>query len=128
MLCLGAHADDIEIGCGGTLLKLQQGNPDLAVDWVVFSSEPPRDQEAIRSAQGFLGSVTRQNVRVMRFPDRYFPDVWSDIKQCFEQLSAELSGDNKPDLIFTHRRHDRHQDHRVIAFEFHREGGGGLGG
>ena len=115
VLCLGAHADDIEIGCGGTMLKLQQCNPGLVVDWVVFSSEPPRDQEASRCAAEFLATAGEHEVQIKQFPDRYFPDAWSDIKDFFGDLARQLSGDRKPDLVFTHRRDDRHQDHRVIA-------------
>ncbi len=115
VLCLGAHADDIEIGCGGTLLKMQRDNPDISVTWVVLASDEQRGEEASQSARSFLEKTTNKSVRINRFPDRYFPAAWSEIKEYIGELSANLSGDDSPDLIFTHRLEDRHQDHRVVA-------------
>ena len=115
ILCLGAHADDIEIGCGGTLLKLKEDNPGLNVSWIVFASGPTRRQEADESAGRFLTGTDNPNVEINDFPDRYFPSQWSEIKDYFSKLAGEHSGDRTPDLILTHRLEDRHQDHRVIA-------------
>ncbi len=114
VLCLGAHSDDIEIGCGGTLLKLKKLNPQLKVTWVVFSSTAERKKEALESARLFLSS-TESDVHVKSFSDRYFPSQWKELKDCFSGLAASLVGDLDPDLIFTHRLEDRHQDHRVIS-------------
>lgn len=111
VLCLGAHSDDIEIGCGGTLLSLQQQHPDLRVVWVVFSAEPPRDDEARRSAEEFLTRRNGHEIRIHAFRTSFFPYQGEAIKDCFEGLKRELS----PDLVFTHYRDDRHQDHRVLA-------------
>jgi LmbE family N-acetylglucosaminyl deacetylase len=115
VLCLGAHSDDIEIGCGGTLLKLQEINPALNVVWIVFSSDPVRKREALESAGQFLAKASDPNIQINDFPDRYFPAAWSEIKDHFSRLAQELSGDQTPDLILTHRLEDRHQDHRVVA-------------
>ena len=115
VLCIGAHADDIEIGCGGTLLKLKESNPLLKVSWIVFASDETRRREAIESANQFLDSISETDIRVMEFPDRYFPSAWSEIKDCFSRLSSSLTGERAPDLILTHRLEDRHQDHRVLA-------------
>lgn len=115
VLCLGAHADDIEIGCGGTLLKLKQNNPELNVNWIVFASDATRQREATESANHFLAKTNQPNIQINEFPDRYFPSVWSEIKDYFSKLASELSGDRTPDLILTHRLEDRHQDHRVVA-------------
>jgi LmbE family N-acetylglucosaminyl deacetylase len=111
VLCLGAHSDDIEIGCGGTLLALLRQQPELKIIWVVFSAEPPRDTEARRSAQDFLGDRGGHEIRVLPFRTSFFPYQGEAIKESFEQLASEYS----PDLVFTHYRDDRHQDHRVLS-------------
>jgi LmbE family N-acetylglucosaminyl deacetylase len=111
ILCLGAHSDDIEIGCGGTLLKLTQMFPDACVEWIVFSADQKRAKEAKESAQAFLEQAQGKNIVVKSFRDGFFPYDGAEIKTYFEQLKQQLS----PDLIFTHCRHDLHQDHRVIA-------------
>ncbi len=111
VLCLGAHSDDIEIGCGGTILKLIEQFPDLSFYWVVFGASGAREAEAIASAQTFLKDAKHSKVIVKEFRDGFFPYSGIDIKETFEQLKQEIS----PDLIFTHYRHDAHQDHRLIA-------------
>lgn len=111
LLCLGAHCDDIEIGCGGTILRLARQCPDLVVTWVVFSSTPERAQEALESANLFLEPTKGATITIKEFRDGFFPYVGAEIKECFEQLKSEFS----PSLIFTHYRHDLHQDHRMIS-------------
>ncbi len=111
VLCLGAHADDIEIGCGGTLLRLQAAQPALEVDWHVFSAPGPRRREAQASAADFLDAARRRRVKIHSFRESYFPEEWSRIKDQFERLARAVD----PDLIFTHWREDRHQDHRVLS-------------
>jgi len=111
ILCLGAHSDDIEIGCGGAILKLTQMFPDACFNWIVFSANQDRAQEAEASAQDFLEQAQRKNIVVANFRDGFFPYDGAEIKKYFEQLKEQLS----PDLIFTHCRHDLHQDHRVLA-------------
>ena len=115
VLCLGAHADDIEIGCGGTLLKLAGRNPRLEVTWVVLSADAARATEARCSAQRLLPGVAEGSLRIETFPDCCFPAAWSELKQYFADLARELVGDRSPDLVFTHRLDDRHQDHRLTA-------------
>lgn len=111
LLCLGAHCDDIEIGCGGTVLALLAANPELTVDWVVFGSTPPRAAEARASAAAFLGHDARHRIVIREFRDGYFPSESAAIKDAFEELKR-LPG---PDLVLTHHRGDFHQDHRVIG-------------
>jgi LmbE family N-acetylglucosaminyl deacetylase len=111
VLCLGAHSDDIEIGAGGTLLKLAGQVPDLEIRWVVFSAPGPRAEEARRSAEEFLTSVARKQVRIGSFRESYFPSEWPTIKEWFEEIKANFD----PDIVFTHYRDDRHQDHRVLS-------------
>ena len=111
LLCLGAHCDDIEIGCGGTILKLAATGRRLEVHWVVFSSDERRGQEALKSADAFLENVPTRNVIVHALRDGFFPYVGAELKERFEQLKTEFS----PDLVLTHYRHDLHQDHRLVS-------------
>ena len=111
VLCLGAHADDIEIGCGGTLLKLTEQNPNITVYWVVFSATPARAREAKHSAQVFLRRAHTKTILIKTFRDSYFPFMGARIKKFVQQLSHKVA----PDLIFTHHRKDLHQDHRLLA-------------
>ena len=111
VLCLGAHPDDIEIGCGGSLLELLDQYQIVDVDWVVFSAQGRREREATSSARSFLKKARRSLVTVKRFRDGFFPYDGAAIKRAFEQLKSRPS----PDLVFTHYRDDRHQDHRVVS-------------
>jgi LmbE family N-acetylglucosaminyl deacetylase len=111
VLCLGAHSDDIEIGCGGTLLELIAANPRLSVQWCVFSGGEVREPEARKSAERFLDNVDNKSVEIYDFRDSFFPDQWGRIKETIARMAKQL----QPDLIFSHRLEDRHQDHRVIA-------------
>jgi LmbE family N-acetylglucosaminyl deacetylase len=111
VLCLGAHSDDIEIGAGGTLLKLTEQAPDLEIRWVVFSAPGLRTDEARSSADEFLSGVTRKQVKIGSFRESYFPSEWPSIKEWFEEIKATFI----PDVVFTHYRDDRHQDHRVLS-------------
>jgi LmbE family N-acetylglucosaminyl deacetylase len=110
ILALGAHADDIEIGCGGTLLRLLEEHPGLEVTWVVFCSTPEREKEARRSAESFLVGAARSTVVVKAHRDGFLPSQWPEVKEEFEALKAQVA----PDLILTHQRDDRHQDHRTV--------------
>jgi LmbE family N-acetylglucosaminyl deacetylase len=111
VLCLGAHCDDIEIGCGGTILNLLAAKREMEVRWIVFSSNEERKQEALKSAAAFLGSTANRKVTVHSFRDGFLPYLGSEVKDCFEELKAEFS----PDLILTHYSRDLHQDHRLIS-------------
>jgi len=110
ILCLGAHSDDIEIGCGGTILELIRSRHKLHFHWVVFSSGSGREREARRSAALFLKGAAKQEVTVLDFRNSFFPAEQVQIKEFFEGLKSKLS----PDVILTHTREDLHQDHRVI--------------
>lgn len=109
VLAIGAHSDDIEIGCGGTLLQLAASVPGLRVCWVVLSGDDARAAEARAAASDFLVGV-EADVRLASFRDAFFPHE-EGVKGFFEGLKADLS----PDLVLTHARHDLHQDHRVVA-------------
>jgi LmbE family N-acetylglucosaminyl deacetylase len=111
VLCLGAHSDDIEIGCGGTILALLERHDNVVVRWIVFSSNEERAGEARASANAFLDRALEKEVVVKEFRDGFFPFLGGQIKDEFETLKREFS----PDLVFTHHRDDRHQDHRLIS-------------
>ena len=111
VLALGAHADDIEIGCGGTLLRLARAYPELDVHWIVLSGNGTRAEEARASATSFLEGVERRRIVTEAFRDGFFPYLGGAVKDFFEQLKAEV----EPDLILTHARHDLHQDHRLVS-------------
>src|SRR5271169_3440833 len=86
LLCVGAHSDDIEIGCGGTILRIAADVPDLVVRWIVFSGDERRATEARNSAGAFLEKVSDRKIEVLGFHDGYFPSQSADIKDCFEAL------------------------------------------
>ncbi|HEY7683429.1 MAG TPA: PIG-L deacetylase family protein [Gemmatimonadales bacterium] len=111
VLCLGAHSDDIEIGCGGLVLELRRNRPAARIHWVVFSAGGIRANEARQSARRFLGVRSREALRLFSFRDGFFPAEFADIKETFEQIARDF----QPDLILTHTRDDRHQDHRVVS-------------
>jgi LmbE family N-acetylglucosaminyl deacetylase len=111
ILCLGAHCDDIEIGCGATILRLLDENPGLKITWVVLSSTPQRRKEALNAAKLFLNDTNRHRVLVKNFHDSYFPYQGGKIKDFVNSLKS----DRPPDLIFTHYRGDLHQDHRLVS-------------
>ncbi len=111
ILCVAAHCDDIEIGCGGTLLSLLRRHPRAQVSWIAFSGNAERAEELTRSSRTFLRRAASRSVIVRTFRDGYFPGQYTQIKEAY----AELARAQQPDLIFTHQGGDRHQDHRVVA-------------
>jgi len=111
VLCLGSHCDDIEIGCGGTILRLIENYPNIEFYWVVFSSNSQREPEAYQSANSFLKKAKAKTIVIKKFRDGFFPFIGIEIKEFFEQLKQDF----KPDIVFTHYRHDLHQDHRLIS-------------
>ncbi len=111
VLCLGCHSDDLEIGCGGAILRLAKDHPRCTFHWVVFSATGDRATEAQRAAQELVTPEQLKGPMLLTFPDGCMPFVAADIKATFEQLKRTLS----PDLILTHNRKDAHQDHRLIA-------------
>jgi LmbE family N-acetylglucosaminyl deacetylase len=111
VLCLGSHSDDIEIGCGGAVLRLAEQYPNSVFHWIVFSAVGVRGAEAQRAAALFAGPDRLRGPLLKSFPDGFMPFVGADVKAVFEELKQTIS----PDLIFTHNRKDAHQDHRLIA-------------
>jgi LmbE family N-acetylglucosaminyl deacetylase len=111
VLFLGAHPDDLEIGCGGTALRLVAEKSDAHFYWVVLTSDEIRGKEARRAAEAVLASVPRATILVEHFRDSYLPHTGDVVKDYFEKLKAAVS----PDLILTHYGNDAHQDHRFVS-------------
>lgn len=109
-LCIGAHCDDIEIGCGATLVRLAREHPGLHFVWAVFAGDPVRERESRAAAAALLGP-DRVDFRHLGFRESYFPGQHDGIKDAFEALKASVT----PDLVLTHRLEDRHQDHGALA-------------
>lgn len=110
LLCLGAHSDDIEIGCGGTLLYLKSALPHLKIHWIVFSAVGARGVEAAKSAELFTSGCEKE-ILLKDFRDGFLPYCGDKVKDMFEELKNRM----KPDLIFTHWQGDAHQDHRLLS-------------
>ncbi len=111
ILCLGAHCDDIEIGLGCTLLKLIEEYSIEEIWWVVFTSNPARKSEAETSASWYLERISKKNVIVHSLRDGFLPFTADKVKELFEAIKKDFT----PDVIFTHYRNDRHQDHRLVS-------------
>ena len=110
VLCLGAHSDDIEIGCGGTILRFVRQYPNCVFHWAVFSAPGVRAEEAQRGAVLFAGARALKRPLLKGFQDGFMPFAGVEVKTVFEELKII-----SPDLIFTHNRNDAHQDHRFLA-------------
>jgi LmbE family N-acetylglucosaminyl deacetylase len=110
VLCLGAHCDDIEIGCAGTLMTLQERHPGSRFEWVIFTREHDREAES-RDAASKIHPAGNATVEVLDFRMSYLPYEGAKVKDRFEAIKSRM----QPDLVFTHRLEDRHQDHRLVA-------------
>lgn len=110
LVVLGAHSDDVEIGAGATVLALGGTYPAAKITWVVFAASGRREKEARASAAQFTEHFAEADIRIHAFPDGRFPSVTGEIKDVFESLK-----ETTPDLVLTHYRDDRHQDHRSIS-------------
>lgn len=111
ILCVGCHSDDIEIGCGGTILRLTERHSGCVFHWVVLSATGIRQSEAQGAADLFTGTTGLRKTLLKSFPDGYMPFFGAEVKAVFEELKQSVS----PDLIFTHNRKDAHQDHRLVG-------------
>jgi LmbE family N-acetylglucosaminyl deacetylase len=111
VLAIGCHADDIEIGCGGTLLTLVEAQPQLEVDWVVLAAPGDRGAEARASATAFLNGAANARVEVHEFRDGFLPYAGGEVKEVFEDLKRRVD----PQLVLTHAGYDFHQDHRLAC-------------
>jgi LmbE family N-acetylglucosaminyl deacetylase len=112
VLCLGAHSDDLEIGCGGTLLWLTRRYAPVTVDWIVLGADDAaRRAEADAGAAAILAAAAERRVRIERFRDGFFPFAGAEIKEYLAAVKRDVT----PDLVLTHQRHDLHQDHRLVA-------------
>jgi LmbE family N-acetylglucosaminyl deacetylase len=111
LLCIGAHSDDLEIGCGATVLTWLASMPSVEVTWLVLSAEGDRAVEARNSARALLARATASQIIIADFQDCFMQSQYADVKARFEDVKKEVD----PDVILTHCLHDRHQDHRLAA-------------
>ena len=111
VLCIGAHCDDIEIGCGGTLIRWAREHPGVRFVWAVFARESAREAETRVAAERLLEGAASFELRFFDFRPSYFPSQYESIKDAFEHLKETI----RPDLILSHRVEDRHQDHALLA-------------
>lgn len=111
LLCLGAHCDDIEIGCGGTVLRLLEAIPGAMVRWVVFTGSAPRHAEARRGAEAMLTQAGQCRIELLSHRESFLPQAWGSVKEEFERIKLDFD----PSLVLCHAREDVHQDHRLIA-------------
>jgi LmbE family N-acetylglucosaminyl deacetylase len=111
LLFVGAHSDDIEIGCGGTILRLQRDLRVRRVTWAVLTGSGERAAEARRSARRFVGRTAELCIAQGTFRESYLPYTAVPVKEFFDDLGRTCA----PDVVFTHYRDDRHQDHRLIS-------------
>jgi len=111
VLCIGAHCDDIEIGCGGTVLAIQRRYPRCKVHFLVLTSNPARRAEAAASAKALVKVSARGEVRIGELPDGLLPAHLPAVKAEFERMKKAIN----PDLVLTHHALDRHQDHSLIS-------------
>lgn len=111
VLFLGAHCDDVEIGCGGTLAALSRSCPDVQLHVVVFSGQAGRTEETRAAIARLVAPGASYRLEVHEFRDGFFPVEWASLKERFEELKGRV----RPDLVFTHAEQDRHQDHRALC-------------
>jgi LmbE family N-acetylglucosaminyl deacetylase len=111
ILALGAHCDDIEIGAGGTLLKIFDQYEIESVKWIVFASNEIRKEEATNSAKLFLKEISKHDIIINEYRDGFLPFLAAEVKDFFESVKQDFV----PDIVFTHYRNDRHQDHRLVS-------------
>ena len=111
VLCLGAHCDDIEIGCGATIQFLGAAKSALDLHCVIFSSDDRRARETKTAMEMLVGNYGECLLEFHSFRDGFFPYIGAELKQCFEKLKARVD----PDFILTHYQGDLHQDHRLIG-------------
>lgn len=107
VLLLGAHPDDIEIGCGGTLLQLAR-RPGTAAHAVVMTGTGERLAEMDRALPSFIPGVHIESVGL---PDGRLPSHWAEAKEALESAARGVH----PDIIFAPRVDDAHQDHRLLG-------------
>lgn len=111
LLCIGAHSDDLEIGCGATVMNLLAGERPVEVTWVVLCAGGPRAHEARSSARSLLARAAAQSVRLCEYRDTRFQTQYAELKATFDELGRQAD----PHIVLTHRLEDRHQDHRLVA-------------
>lgn len=111
ILCIGAHCDDIEIGCGGTVIAIQRRYPRCKVHLLVLTSTPARRAEAAAAAKALIKVPARGEIRICALPDGLLPAHFFEVKAEFERMKKAID----PDLVLTHHGLDWHQDHSLVS-------------
>jgi LmbE family N-acetylglucosaminyl deacetylase len=111
ILCIGAHCDDIEIGAGAAVLHLLETHPGSSVCWVVCASDPLRRAEAEASAHAFCGAAGELITRIGDLPENVLPQHTIEVRELLVASARAFA----PDLVFSPRRDDLHQDHRLLG-------------
>ena len=107
VLCLGAHPDDIEIGCGGTLLAVAE-RPGVDLAALVLTGSADRAAESRAALSDLAGTI---DTTILDLPDGRLPSVWNDVKEALEAHARTF----RPDVVLAPRIDDAHQDHRLIG-------------
>lgn len=111
ILAIGAHPDDIELGCGGSLLQLSaQG---YAIRAVVFSRGRRgalSDEDRAREFALAFAKIGIDDVRIYDFPDT---KLWQNLNELIAVIEGHVT-EFRPFRVYTMFQHDRHQDHRVV--------------
>lgn len=107
LLCLAAHPDDIEIGCGGALLTISD-RPDFRLTAMIMTGSEEPVEESRAALSRFVPGV---EFYAEGFPDGRLPGHWDGVKTSLEELAKRCD----PDLILAPRVDDSHQDHRLIG-------------
>src|SRR4051794_30608120 len=107
VLCVGAHPDDVEIGCAGTLQRMAE-RPDLRLTVAVLTGTPERAAESMSALQEILPSV-KTHFAALR--DGRLPSHWEAAKEHLEDLARHCH----PQLVLAPRVDDAHQDHRTVG-------------
>lgn len=110
ILCLGAHCDDIEIGCGASIRRMALRYPHAEFKICVLTGDDTRENETRTALARVLEVSENYSVDVQRFKNGHFPYCAANVKAHIETYKAF-----QPDVIFTHFRHDHHQDHRTVS-------------
>lgn len=119
ILAIGAHADDIEIGCGGTIAKAINNGHEVKMvvvsnsiynnyDGKILRTKNQAEEEALRAARE-LG-VSEKNFQVLNFPNKDIP-YNSKLVETLNSVMDEF----QPNTIITHWTFDTHQDHKNTA-------------
>lgn len=113
VLAVGAHPDDLELGCGATLAKLVRGGVRVrALVLTEGTAGAAAGQDRCAETRAALGALGVDDLHQARLPDTGLPGALAEAVRLLEAQCREL----QPDRVYTMFKDDRHQDHRA-AYE-----------